>query len=156
GGSQPRIYGRTTSSVRPLPPVGTEARVMRLCLSVSYFLITRSDDMFGDGSGVPHPVHCLTRQDIVFFAGKAQLPYARWQQADKIEIRLRGHKGDQEQIGRVGARTRDKVHGPQSGYLAESGAVASTVELMSCHPTLPDHAPLSSFRSGRDVKVLEY
>ena len=27
---------------------------------------------------------------------------------------------------------------------------------MSCHSTLPDGAPLSSYRIGRDVKVLKY
>ncbi|CAN0442833.1 unnamed protein product [Pylaiella littoralis] len=29
-------------------------------------------------------------------------------------------------------------------------------ELMSCHATLPEDAPLSSCRSGREVKVLKY
>ena len=67
-------------------------------------------------------------------------------------INFRGHKGDQDQIGKVRARTRDEISGPQSGYRAGGGAVALTVELMSCHATLPDDAPLSSYRFGREAK----
>ena len=59
------------------------------------------------------------------------------------------HKGDQDQIG-------DEISGPQSGYRADGGAVALMVELMSCHATLPDDAPLSSYRIGREVRVLKY
>ena len=53
-------------------------------------------------------------------------------------------------------RDRDEIHGPRSGYRADGGAVALMVELLSCHPTLPDSAPLSSYRSGREVKVWKY
>ena len=34
--------------------------------------------------------------------------------------------------------------------------MALMVELLSCHPTLPDNVPLSSYRSGREVKVWKY
>ena len=34
--------------------------------------------------------------------------------------------------------------------------MALMVELMSCHATLPDDAPLFSYRIGREVKVLKY
>ena len=34
--------------------------------------------------------------------------------------------------------------------------MALMVELMSCHATLHDDAPLSSYRVGREVKVLKY
>ena len=54
------------------------------------------------------------------------------------------------------ARTRDELSGPQSGYRVDGGAVALIVELMSCNATLPDDAPLSSYRIGRQVKVLKY
>lgn len=30
------------------------------------------------------------------------------------------------------------------------------VKLLSCHPTLPDSAPLSSYRKGGDVQILRY
>ena len=93
---------------------------------------------------------------IAFFSGNNQLEYVHWRQADKAEIHFRGHKGDQDQIGEVRARTRYEISGPQSGYRADGGAVALMVELMSCYATLPDDAPLSSYRIGREVKVLKY
>ncbi|CAB1109801.1 unnamed protein product [Ectocarpus sp. CCAP 1310/34] len=139
-----------------IPSWGLAGRVTWLCLSLSYFFITRSDEMFANSSGVVHPVHCLTRRDVAFFRGSRQLEYMHWQQADRVEIRFRGHKGDQGQIGDVRARTRDEVHGPRSGYRANGGAVALMVASLSCHATLPDSAPLSSYRSGQEVKVLKY
>ena len=51
---------------------GPGGRVLRLCLSLSYLLIARSDEMFADSSGVVHPVHCLTRRDV---AGSRQLNF---------------------------------------------------------------------------------
>ena len=63
---------------------------------------------------------------------------------------IRDRRGD------VRVRTRDAARGPRSGYRADGGAVALMVELLSCHPTLPDSAPLSSYRSGRDVQVWKY
>ena len=87
------------------------------------------------------------------------MEYVHWRQADRMEINFRGHKGDEDQIGEVRARTRDEISGPQSGYRADGGAVALTVELISRHATWPDDAPLSllsSYRIGREVKVLKY
>jgi len=129
---------------------------MWLCLSLSYFLITRSDEIFASGSGKVHLVHCLTRKDVAFFSGKVQLDFVHWRRADKVEIRFRGHKGDQFQIGDVKVRTRDEVSGPRAGYRVNGGAVALMVELLSLHATLPADAPLSSYRSGREVKVVTY
>ena len=120
------------------------------------FLLTPSDEMFAGSSGVAHPVHCLTRKDVALFSGETQLEFVHGRRADKMEVHFRGHKGDQDQNGEVRARTRDETSGKQSGYRANGGAVALMVELMSCHATLPDDAPLSSYRSGREVKVLRY
>ena len=141
-----------------IPAWGIGGRVMWLCLSLSrYFLIARSDEIIiARSSGVAHPVYCLTGKDVAFFSGNNQLEYVHWRQADKMGINFRGHKGDQDQIGEVRARTRDEISGPQSGYRADGGAVALMVELMSCHATLPDDAPLFSNRIGREVKVLKY
>ena len=112
--------------------------------------------MFAASSGRIHPAHCRTRRDVAFFRADRQLAYIGWRRADKIEVQFRGHKGDQDQRGNVRVRTRDESHGPRSGYRADGGAVALMVELLSCHPTLPDSGPLSSYRSGREVKVWKY
>ena len=95
-----------------------------------------------------HPAYCLTRGDIALFAGDAHLAYALRPTADKIEVRVRGHKGDQDMIGSVRVHTRDEITGPRSGYRAGGGAVALMVELMSCHRILPASAPLSSYNCG--------
>ena len=120
-----------------IPSWGAGGNEMWLCLCLSYFLIARSDEVFASDSGVVHPAHCLTRGDVAFFAGDVQLAYALWPTADKIEVRVRGHKGHQDQIGSVRVRTRDEITRPRAGYRADGGAVALMVELMSCHRSLP-------------------
>ena len=82
---------------------------MLLCLSMSYFLLTRSDEMFASTAGVVHRVHCLTRGDVAFFSGDKQLEYRQWRQADMMEILFRGHKGDQKEEGTVIVRTREEL-----------------------------------------------
>ena len=139
-----------------IPSWGAGGKEMWLCLCLSYFLIARSDEVFASDSGVVHPAHCLTRRDVASFAGDAQLAYVLWPTADKIEVRLRGHKGDRGMIGSVRVRTRDKITGPRSGCRAGGGTVALMVELVSCHRSLPTSAPLSSYNCGKSVRVLRY
>ena len=135
---------------------GAGGKEMWLCLCLSYFLIVRSDEVFASDSGVVYPAHCLTRGDVAFFAGDVQLAYALWPTADKIEVRVRGHKGDEDQLGSVRVRTRDEITGPRAGYRADGGAVALMVELRSGHSSLPASAPLSSYNCGKLVRVLRY
>ena len=84
------------------------------------------------------------------------MDYTHWRQADTMEVNFKGHKGDQDQKGNVRVRTRDEISGPRAGYRADSGGVALLVELLSCHATLPADAPLSSYRSGREVMAVKY
>ena len=42
-----------------------------------------------------YPTDCLTRNNDAFFSGDNQLSCLHWQQADKVEVRLQGHKVDQ-------------------------------------------------------------
>ena len=116
--------------------------------------MTRSDEMFAAGSGVVHPVQCLTRGDVAFFATGTPLRDTRGEQPHKVEVRFKGHKGDQDQVGSVRVRTRSEVRGPRSSSTADGGAVAPMLELMSCFPGLPDHAPLSSCRCGKALRVI--
>ena len=117
-------------------------------------MIARSDEIFASSSGVAHPAHCLTRKDVAFGSGNRQLEYVHGRHADKVEMNVRGQKGNQDQIGEVRARTRDETSGPQSGYRADGGAVALMVELMSRHATWPDDAPLSSYRISGSYKTV--
>ena len=121
-----------------------------------FFLMTRSDELFATDAGVAHQVHCLTRGDVAFYSGGEQLPFLRWREARTVEIRFRGHKGDQLQAGDVLVRTRDAVRGLGSSLREGGGAVALLVELLSIHPNLPSSAPLASFRESGRVAVWSY
>ena len=80
----------------------------------------------------------------------------RWLQADNVEARLKGYKGDQEQIGSVPVRTRNEVCESRPPFSADGSAVALMSALMPCFPGFPDHAPLSSCRCGKAVRVVRY
>ena len=152
----PVSWGMLLEGEGLVPSWDAGGKEMSLCLCLSFFLIVRSDEVFASALGVVHPAHCLARGDIAFFAGNVQLAYALWPTADKIEVRVRGHKGDQDQIGSVRVRTRDEITGLRTGYRADGGAVALMAELMSCHRSLPASAPLSSYNCGKSVRVLQY
>ena len=112
--------------------------------------------MFAADSGAVHSARCLTRRDFAFYAGITQLKYIRWRQADRVEVCFKGHMGDQEQMGSVRVRTRIEVNGSKSSFREDGCAVALMLELMSCFPRLPDHAPLSSYRCGMSSRVVRY
>ena len=112
--------------------------------------------MFTADSGAVHPLHCPTRGDMAFFAEGTQLGERRRQQPDRVEVRFKGHKGDQEQAGSVRVRTRSEVRGPRSSFRADGGTVALMLELRSCFPGFLDHAPLSSYQCGKAIRVVRY
>ena len=97
--------------------------------------------MFASPTGLVHPVHCLTRRDVALYKGEPRLTSLQWHQAISIEIRFRGHKGDQAQPGPVIVRSRDDDSGTCSRVGAGGGAVALMVELLSVYPALPETPP---------------
>ena len=68
-----------------------------------------SDEVLASDSGIVHPVHCVTRDDVTFFNDGDQLDVRRWREAERVEVRFRGHKGDQLQKGSTLVRTRSEV-----------------------------------------------
>ena len=56
----------------------------------------------------------------------------------------------------VGVRTRTEVRGSKSSFRVDIGAVVLMLELVSCFSSLPDHAPLSSYRCDKSVRVVRY
>ena len=80
---------------------------------------------------------------MALYKGERRLASLQWHQATSIEVRFRGHKGDQARQGSVIVRTRDDASGMRSGVGAGGGAVALMVELLSVYPTMPESAPLS-------------
>lgn len=135
---------------------GTGGRVLLWCMMLSYFIGARAHEIFRNDAGKIHPVNCLTRDDVVFFAGDSQLPIARAREATRVEIRFRGHKGDQEQKGSVLVRTRQAAFGPLSRLDSDGGAVAVLVELLTSQKHLSGNAPLSAFREKGRVRVWGY
>lgn len=49
-----------------VPARGVGGEVLWLCMSLSYFFIARSDEMFASSLGRVHPARCLTRRYGVF------------------------------------------------------------------------------------------
>ena len=148
--------GHAVGRTRPGPVVGAGRPNALVVACVGFFLVARSDEIFASPTGVVHPVHCVTRGDVALYAGGRRLAPLRWHQATSIEVRFRGHKGDQAQQGSVIVRTRDDAWGAQSGVGAGGGAVALMVELLSAYPTLPESAPLSSYQYGNEIRVWKY
>lgn len=99
-----------------------------------------------------HPVLCLAQGDVAVYGNGIQLGNARWQQADKVEVRFTGHTGAQKQIRSVRVPTRNDVRGLRSSFGVNGGAVALVLELMSCFSCVPEHAPLSAYRCGKAVR----
>ena len=93
---------------------------------------------------------------MALYKGERRLTSLQLHQATSIEARFRGRKGDQAQQGSVIVRTRDDASGTRSGVGAGGGAVALMVELLSVYPTMPESAPLSSYRCGNEVRVWRY
>ena len=59
-------------------------------------------------------------------------------------------------MGRIRERTRTEVRGSKSSLRVHGGAIAFTLEMMSCHSSYPDYAPVSTYRSGKPVRVVRY
>lgn len=129
-----------------IPSWGTGGRVLWLCLSLTYFLVARSDEIFATTTGGVHPVHCLRRTDVTFYDGERVLRPSQLYRATRVRVRFRGHKGDQAEQGSTVFRTRDVAQGKRSQAGAGGGAVAILVELMSCHYAMPGNAPLCAYR----------
>ena len=90
-------------------------RVLWLSLAIRFLIIARSDEVWAKDEGGVYSTRCLTRADIAFDSGDSQLSYLHWRQADRVEVRFRGRKGDQVREGSLVVRTRDTVQGTRSG-----------------------------------------
>ena len=59
-------------------------------------------------------------------------------------------------MGSVPVRTRTEVHASKSSLRVYGGAVTRRLDLLSCFSSFPDHAPLSSYRSDKSIRVVTY
>ena len=83
-----------------IPSWGVGGKVVWIGLALSYFLMLRASELFAGEKREFHSVYCLRRGGVTFFRNNEQLGESRRQEADKVEVRFRGSKGDQ---GRKGA-----------------------------------------------------
>jgi len=121
---RPLTWGMITEMQPEFKGEGERGRVLWIGLALSYLLMLRSEELFDRGKGKVHEVHCLQRRDVAFFKGNEQLMGDKRKEADKVEVRFRGSKGDQEQKGAVLVRIKGG-----SGMERDEGAVALLVEL---------------------------
>ena len=81
--------------------------------------------------------HKETLRLFFVFAGDRQLRRLQWSDADGVEVRFRGHKGDQAQAGSVIVRTRSEVRGTCSelGARRRSRCFYGSTMVMFCGST---------------------
>lgn len=149
-GSQQRVrrpltWGILTRMQESVPSWGVGGRVVWIGLALSYFLMLRASELFAGEKGEFHSIYCLRRGDVAFFRNNEQLGEGRRQEADKVEVRFRGSKGDQGRKGAVIVRTRGEG----------GGAVGLLVELFSMYSSgeLKGEAPLMAFRGEEGWRV---
>jgi len=154
-GSQQRVrrpltWGMLTGMQENVPSWGVGGRVMWIGLALSYFLMLRASELFAGKKGVYHKVYCLRRGDVAFFRDNEQLGEGKRQEANKVEVRFRGSKGDQGRKGAVVVRTRTGLGGEGKG-----GAVGLLVELFGMYNDgeLTGEAPLMSYRGTEGWRV---
>ena len=102
-----------------------------------------------------HDVHCLTRGDV------AVMPRAcSWITVDGDRLRRsRCIGGEEKLLGTDSKRTRAGTRRGSRIEVAREGrrvVVALRLVLISCFLSLPEHAPLASYRLGSSVRVVRY
>ena len=150
-GSQQKVrrsltWGMLTDMQESVQAWGVCGRVLWIGLALTYFLMLRASELFANGKGVFHKIYCLRRGDVAFFKDNEHLVARRIHEANKVEVRFKGSKWDQERKGAVLVRTRTGW-----GKEGERGAAGLLVELLRLYGNgdFTGEAPLMPFR-GRD------
>ena len=92
---RPLTRGMLTGMQGRVQAWGVGGRVLRIGLALPYLLMLRASELHAEGKGVLHRVYCLRRGDVAFFRHNEQLVGSRIHEANKLEVRFRGSKGDQ-------------------------------------------------------------
>eukprot|EP00904_Undaria_pinnatifida_P003784 jgi/Undpi1/13406/HiC_scaffold_8.g03065.m1 len=135
--------------------VETEGWVVWCGLDLSFHLLCRASEIWAFGNGLVHPDFCLTRRDLVFFAGASQLAWDDRRIADRVEVTFRASKSDNKRLGATVTRTsvtvgKDQATRGVSGY----GALEIILDLLDLHPELSGSAPLMQTRTASGWKVI--
>ena len=89
--------------------VQTEGWVIRSGLAFSFHLLCTASEIWAFGNGLVHPAFCLSRRDLVFFAGASQSEWDDRRVADRVEVTFRASKSDSMRLGAIVTRTTVSV-----------------------------------------------
>ena len=92
---QPTEVGYADENAREHSLLGVGGTVVWIGLALSYFLVLRASELLAGEKGEFHSIYCLRSRGVAFFINNEQLGESRRQEADKVEVRFRGSKGDQ-------------------------------------------------------------
>ena len=119
-----------------------EWSVVWMGLALFYHLLCKASETWAYGNGLVHPVFCLTRRDVVSFRGTTQLAWKDKRQADKVEVKFRAGKSDQNRLGSVAPRTRVMAADGVDRDVRSKEALKILLDLLELYPTLDGAAPL--------------
>ena len=103
---RPLTWGMLTEMQESVQAWGVGGRVLWIGLALTYYFYVASVGIICQRKGLFHKVYCLRRGDVAFFKGNEQLVGSRIHEANKVEVRFKGSKGDQGRKGAVLVRTR--------------------------------------------------
>jgi len=106
------------------------------------------------GNGLVHPDFCLTRRDLVFFAGASQLAWDDRRVADRVQVTFRASKSDNKRLGAIVTKTRVTVGGEKARNEKSYGALEIILDLPDLYPELSRSAPLMQTRTANGWKVI--
>ena len=147
---RPWTWGILTRMQESASYWGVGVRVVWIGLALSSFLMLRASELFAGEKGDFHSIYYMRRADISFFRYNEQLREGRRQEADILEVRFRGPKGDQGRKGTVLVRA-----GKAWGVGEDGGAVGLLVKLLSMDVSaeLTGEAPLMPYRAAEGWSV---
>ena len=108
---RPLTWGMLSSMQQSVGGEGAGGRVLWIGLALTYLLMLRASELFAERDGKIHDVYCLCRGDVAFFEGDEQLEGSERVRANKIEVHMRGSKGDQGRKGAVLVREKGRANG---------------------------------------------
>ena len=102
---KPLSWDLLTKRRRSVAEVETGGWVIWSGLTLWFHLLCRASEIWAFGNGQVHPDFCLTRRDLVFFAGASQLACDDRRVADRVEVTFRASKSDNKMLGVIVTRT---------------------------------------------------
>ena len=128
---------------------GPEGSVIWRGLALSFHLLGGDSEIWAFGSGLVHPDFCLTRRNLVFFAGAfLQLPWEDRKTADRVEVMFRASKSDNKRLEANVTRTRIMIGNEGVGDRKYNGALDILLDILDIYQELGGSAPLMHIQAA--------